>query len=269
MFENFEADDRILHSEWFIEEEIQYNLLHRIIEYSEAIKIKTPENHLVLAQSKGHNPWLWISQKVDQEKRYELVQHLAKRVKNHDFPGISAEPDTARRFAAEYCKDKGKLYHTYMMLEAYYCPKVLVPVQVEGRQQQADKEHIPVIAAFMAGFMEDAFGAPEHPEKFISYAEEAVRSENLYLWMLNGEPVSMAAISHRSARHGRINDVYTPPARRKCGYASALVAGVCAELHREGITPVLYADAKNPVSNKVYKSIGFIGAGQIADIKFN
>ena len=30
-----------------------------------------------------------------------------------------------------------------------------------------------------------------------------------------------------------------------------------------------YADAKNPVSNKVYKSIGFIEAGQIADIKFN
>lgn len=32
---------------------------------------------------------------------------------------------------------------------------------------------------------------------------------------------------------------------------------------------MLYADAKNPVSNKVYQSFGFVKAGRIADIKFD
>ncbi|MNN93748.1 FR47-like protein [compost metagenome] len=79
----------------------------------------------------------------------------------------------------------------------------------------------------------------------------------------------MAKITHRSVRHARINDVYTPSGHRKHGYASALVAALCGRLLDEGLTPVLYADGKNPDSNKVYQSIGFQHAGQIADLKFD
>ncbi|MNF12189.1 FR47-like protein [compost metagenome] len=79
----------------------------------------------------------------------------------------------------------------------------------------------------------------------------------------------MANIAHQTSRHARVNDVYTPSAHRKKGYASAIVAEICSQLLHEEVTPMLYADAKNPVSNKVYQSIGFVEVGRIADIKFD
>lgn len=32
---------------------------------------------------------------------------------------------------------------------------------------------------------------------------------------------------------------------------------------------MLYADFKNPESNKVYRKIGFVESGKLVDIKFN
>lgn len=36
----------------------------------------------------------------------------------------------------------------------------------------------------------------------------------------------------------------------------------------EDLVPMLYADLKNPDSNKVYRNIGFVESGKIVDIKF-
>ncbi|MHA6530823.1 GNAT family N-acetyltransferase [Paenibacillus sp. BAC0078] len=269
MFERFEADDRVLESGQFVREEVRYNIIRRIIEYPDAVLLTTAERNLILAQAGGHNPWLWVSDELEAQQQTSLVQELAEWVSDYDFPGISAQPETAKTFAEVFCGAKGKLYHTNMILEAYQCPEVRRPAQVKGERIQAKAELIPVIAEFMLRFMEDAFGEKGQAEHFLKMAEEDVRSGNLYLWTVEGTPVSMAKITNRSARHGRINDVFTPRSHRKQGYASRLVAELSAQLLAEGLTPVLYADGKNPDSNKVYRSIGFRHAGQIADIKFD
>ncbi|WP_199616404.1 GNAT family N-acetyltransferase [Paenibacillus alkalitolerans] len=62
---------------------------------------------------------------------------------------------------------------------------------------------------------------------------------------------------------------FTSPFLRKKGYASALVAELCLILGQNGLVPKLYADLKNPDSNKIYKNIGFVEAGKIADIRFH
>ncbi|WP_019909861.1 GNAT family N-acetyltransferase [Paenibacillus sp. HW567] len=269
MFERFEADDRVLENERFVREEVPNNLIHMIVQFTDAVRLTSTERNLILAQSGGYNPWLWVSGGLDNQQQTTLVQELAEWVSDYDFPGISAQPETAKTFAEAFCGAKGKLYHTHMILEAYQCPEVRQPAQVKGERIQAKAKFIPVIAAFMAGFMEDAFGEKGQAEEFLKIAEEVVLSGNLYLWIVEGTPVSMAKITHRTARHGRINDVFTPRSHRKQGYASRLVAELCALLLAEGLTPVLYADGKNPDSNKVYQSIGFQHAGQIADIKFD
>ncbi len=269
MFESFEIGDEVLQSEAFKQEEVRYNLIHRITEYPEAIRLTTADRKLIFTQSPAHNPWLWVSEALEIEEQERLVQQLAERVQAYEFPGISAHPETAKAFAEAYCGRKGKLYHTNMMLEAYECPEVLKPAQVNGHLEKAKAVHIPVIAEFLTGFMKDAFGEMLNAEDFLTIAAEDAASGDLYLWMVDQAPVSMAKITHRSARHGRINDVYTPAGHRKQGYASALVAALCDQLLTAGLTPVLYADGKNPDSNKVYQSIGFLHAGQIADLKFD
>lgn len=269
MFKRFTVADHVLDQKDFARDEVQYNLIYRIREYEDAVRIKSEDEKLIFTQSPGYNPWLWISQEMGLEQRRDLIQKLVEYVRDHDFPGVSAEPETAQLFAESFCEFQEKLFHTYMMLEAYHCLVVKKPANVEGYLRLATEEYSTTIAEFMAGFSEDAFGKPVQPEMMLPTAEEAVNSGRLYLWIVDDTPVSMANIAHQTLRHARINDVYTPRAHRKKGYASAIVAEICSHLLYDEVTPMLYADAQNPDSNKVYQSIGFVEAGRIADIKFD
>jgi len=269
MFEKFTADDQVLQSGAFITDEVEHNLIHTISSFTDSLKIKSSDHRLLLAQSEGYNPWLWVSRELDPQQRKNRVEELVEHVIDRVFPGVSAEPNTAKLFAVAYCEGKGLLYHTNMELVAYHCPKLIQPAPVNGHLLRATFEHTDTIAGFMAGFSEDAYGVHSSPQKFLTMAEEAVRFGKLYIWIVDETPVSMAKITHLSARHGRINDVYTPSSHRKNGYASATVAELCALLLQDHITPMLYADAKNPDSNKVYQSLGFIETGRILDIKFD
>ncbi|MBA3402395.1 MAG: GNAT family N-acetyltransferase [Actinobacteria bacterium] len=56
----------------------------------------------------------------------------------------------------------------------------------------------------------------------------------------------------------RLGPVYTPPERRRRGYASALTAAVSAERLAAGRQfCFLYTDLDNPTSNKIYTNIGY------------
>lgn len=187
-----------------------------------------------------------------------MLENLLRN--DHALPGVSGEPHTAANFAKAYSEAHGLLYRTSMIMEAYHCPQVTKPSQLKGRIHKAVQQDVETVAQFMAGFSEDAYGVPVDPASQQSAAESAVGTGNVYLWLADEAAVSMANVAHRSPRHGRINAVYTPASFRKKGYASAIVAEL-------GV--MLYADVKNPDSNKVYKGIGFVEAGKIAEIKFH
>lgn len=153
-------------------------------------------------------------------------------------------------------------------MEAYHCPQVQLPHGVGGKLQQAEPDDIPLIAGYLAGFVQDCFGMESAPEDHLDYAGAVTESGRLRLWIDREQPVSMVHLAHQSARHARINEVYTPRGFRKHGYASAAVAALCAELLSKGLTPMLYADAANPDSNKVYQSVGFRRTGSIVDLRF-
>ncbi|KGE17894.1 GNAT family N-acetyltransferase [Paenibacillus wynnii] len=269
MFEKYTADDRVLRSEAFVKDELEHNLIHMISRFEDSLKIKSVDDQLIFTQSKGYNPWLWVSRELESDQWKLRIEDLVQHVKGTAFPGITAEPSTARLFAESFCEGRETSFHTKMILVSYHCQVLIKPENVDGNLLQANEEHSEIIAEFMAGFSEDAFGMPATPQNFLSMAEEAARSGHLYLWMVKDTPVSMAKIAHRSVSHGRINEVYTPRAYRKRGYASATVAEICEMLLRENVTPMLYADAKNPDSNKVYQSIGFVEKGKMAEIKFD
>lgn len=268
MLQKFDESDSVLNRSLFMADEVQYNLIHRICESQSSICLKSTDETLIYAQSEGNNPWLWISKEAAIETKTVLLQALIDELGVISLPGVSGEPATAERFAQLYSEARDMQYHCHMMMEAYYCPESRQPLDIKGTVQQAKRHHAETVAAFLAGFSEGAYGAAVDPASLISEAEEMIETGNLYLWMADRLPVSMANISHRSPRHGRINAVYTPSACRKRGYASALVAELCSILEAEGLVPMLYADAKNPDSNKVYQNIGFIESGKIVDIAF-
>jgi len=95
------------------------------------------------------------------------------------------------------------------------------------------------------------------PDNYRQSCSERIKNGNIYLWD-NAGPKSMAEKS-RPTRNGiSINNVYTPPEYRNSGYATSCVAALCRECLTKYSFCVLYTDLSNPVSNSIYKKIGFI-----------
>ncbi|MCM3627908.1 hypothetical protein M3194_11090 [Paenibacillus glycanilyticus] len=270
MWERLQPGDQAigaLQSPLFIADEVKMNLLHRICEMSQSVVYRHKSGSAIFAGSQGHNAWLWLDDRLRDEERLPIMKGLV-RLAGHTLRGITAEPRHAKLFAELYAARYRMRPEYKMGMEAYYCPEIVYPAAVKGLLRPTVSADVPLIADFMAGFAESAYGYKVHPASQIPAAENTIASGNLYLWMADEIPVSMAHIAHRSPRHARINYVYTPLALRKQGYASATVAACCGLIVQENRVPMLYADLTNPDSNKVYRNIGFVESGKVADVKF-
>ncbi|MBU8917764.1 GNAT family N-acetyltransferase [Bacillus sp. FJAT-29953] len=252
----------------FTIDEVQYNLIHRISEDRNSLCLKTPGEKVIFAQTPWHKGWLWISNDILATEQTSLIHELINHLTRVSLPGITGDPQTAQMFAGIFSKINNLRYETEMTMEAYHCPTLIKPQGVKGEILKATDEHVDVVADYLAGFMRDAFGTQVEPSSQQTRAATMIAAGGLYLWIVNGHPVAQANISHRSPRHARINAVFTPTQHRKHGYASALVAELCKIIESENRIPMLYADVKNPDSNKVYQNIGFQKCGLIEEIKF-
>ena len=90
-----------------------------------------------------------------------------------------------------------------------------------------------------------------------------------WLWEDVGEPVSLSGFGGPTPNGIRIGPVYTPPERRRRGYAPTLVADQSAWLlEQEYRFCFLYTDLENPTSNRIYEQIGYERVGDSADYRF-
>jgi predicted GNAT family acetyltransferase len=91
----------------------------------------------------------------------------------------------------------------------------------------------------------------------------------MYLWEVEGERVALAAYVGPTPNGIRINTVYTPPERRRRGYASSLVADLSQlQLDRGRRFCFLFTDLSNPTSNKIYQNIGYRPVCDVEEITF-
>ena len=68
----------------------------------------------------------------------------------------------------------------------------------------------------------------------------------------------------------RIVDVYTPPAYRRRGYATANVAAVSQRALEAGHAYCcLFTDLANPISNSIYQKIGYRPICDFAEYRFD
>lgn len=96
-----------------------------------------------------------------------------------------------------------------------------------------------------------------------------VAAGEMFLWVDGGEPVAMAGLSVAAGGVCRVSTVYTPPARRRRGYGAAITAHVSrAGLEERCDQVVLFTDLANPVSNRVYRSIGYEPVADYAQVTY-
>ncbi len=271
MWQVFDPDDEVLKQEFFLADEVPYNLIHHIIDSPEAILLKTEDHRAVFAQSPGHNAWLWISPIPAIQAKRLLIQELVHHLYRNQHPvlcGITGDPSVAELFAASY-QDLNKIYSRFhASIESYSCTKVRSLHHVPGEMMKSAFEHIDIIAQYMCGFAHEELGVEIAVSDYLSAAVRAVGNGNTYLWIVDGQPVATANIAHRSPRYARINGVYTPPENRNQGYAEAIIAAICSVLHKEGRRAMLYTDQNQVSSNQTYNNVGFAIKGKVVDIRF-
>ncbi|SFK56214.1 hypothetical protein SAMN04487936_1188 [Halobacillus dabanensis] len=99
-------------------------------------------------------------------------------------------------------------------------------------------------------------------ERVPELTKELIETQRLHLWVIDGQPVSMASRARSTKNGATINAVYTPDEFKRNGYASQVVWHLTNKLLGQGYSFCsLYTDLANPTSNSIYKKIGYERVG--------
>lgn len=144
--------------------------------------------------------------------------------------------------------------------------EITAPKPCRGSVRLADANDTGVVTRWILDFIAEATPeAPLEASEARSLVEKKIARQQVYVWCVDGRVVCMAHIGRPTKNGASISAVYTPKSSRRRGYASNLVAEVSRRLLRSHHFCVLYTDAANPTSNKIYQAIGYeiIGDSQM------
>jgi predicted GNAT family acetyltransferase len=218
-----------------------------------------------LAEEQGHVPFVMLMTPPHNMIVHGGGKHLDAAInaaipfllrENVFLPGVIGPPEVATRFASLWGQSTGCTVTVQMEQMLYRLDRVNEIALSPGELIRATEEHIDLAADWMIAFSEvtpDRLSRGDAQKR----AEEAIAASRLYLWR-DEVPVSKAWKT-RPTRNGIVvSGVYTPLASRNCGYATSCVASLSRLLLEEGYRfCTLYADLSNPISNHVYKKIGY------------
>lgn len=185
----------------------------------------------------------------------ELVTAVTQKFK--DVPGVVGDKALADRFAARWCGKYGTRIKKTQQQRLYKLTRVNSIPEAPGKIRLATEADQELVTEWGHGFHIDCFGPDSNtPEDDFS---GAIREKRLFIWEDGGRPVSMALKTRGTDNSMAVAGVYTPPELRKKGYATSCVAEVSRGILQSGkLFCTLYTDLANPISNSIYKKIGYI-----------
>lgn len=174
-------------------------------------------------------------------------------------PGVNGRKEWAQRFAECWHQRTGQAYHAAVQLRAYRLDQVLFGVGVApGAMRVATLEDLALVIQWLDEFEREALPHAVGRNSQAGAEEWRIKQGNLFLWEVAGEVVAMAGKSRPTAHGISVGPVYTPPALRGRGYATALVAELSQHLLDSGYQfATLFTDLANPTSNRIYQKIGY------------
>ena len=186
---------------------------------------------------------------------WDDVTELAAAVAALDPPAaaVAAEPTVIDALVAGI----GREPRSRMAERLFRLDELVPPSGIDGRPVPATSREAELLAGWLVDFGAEAFGYRLSDEFGRREIERGLASGTCWLWTVDGSPTSFA---HRHATVdgvARIGPVYTPPAFRRHGYASAATAAAARDILDEGAVPCLFTDLANPTSNKIYQAMGF------------
>lgn len=210
-------------------------------------------------------PYRLIVSKGDREAIRCLIDGIGRD--GIELPGVVGVVDMSEAFAGEWHAMTGQTIAPATEMTLYALEKVVMPAPVTGEFRQADESDFDRVAEWVGDFGKE-LSLPEHSRRQ-EVAEEKMTRRAVYFWDVDGAPVSMASFSAATGKGVRVNLVYTPPAARRKGYASACVAHMSRHLLESGRKwCAIFADVSNPTSNSIYRRMGYEEAATYREYDF-
>jgi uncharacterized protein len=214
-----------------------------------AAVMTTPLNHLILAFTESH----------------AALNALAADVADFDPAtlGVSGAAPGIQWFAEQWQNLTGVTFQRIMPERLYQLTEVKQPVGIPGGARRASASDRELLIEWLTAFDLEAFGtmSANVGERVDTYFEMSTRG--IFIWE-DGGPVALAAFGGFTPHGARIGPVYTPPARRGHGYASAVTASLSQHLLDSGRQfCCLFTDLANPTSNHIYQTIGYVPVGDV------
>ena len=177
-------------------------------------------------------------------------------------PAVLGPPTLAESFAREWVSLRGGEAHPGTEQRLYRVDEV-TPLPAPGRLRTAGLEDADQAAEWAGAFSAELrMHFTPSPGRVADWLDRG----QIYLWEDGGEAVSMAVAHGRTRRGARVGYVYTPPDRRRRGYAGACVAELSRRLLDSGLAfCVLYADLSNPTTNALYQRMGYRAVADVLD----
>lgn len=172
-----------------------------------------------------------------------------------DCPGVVGTEEAPQWFA-ERARQLGMTFKEPMPQRIYALttPPVYPGCPGAAREVQPGDEDL-----FLEwSFAFSAEAVPDDPPPIRERLVKHIETGGYLFWEVDGKPVAMAGSTRRTRYTGSIAWVYTPPEFRGKGYGGAATAAVAERIFADGLQTVcLYADLRNPYSNRCYAKIGF------------
>jgi predicted GNAT family acetyltransferase len=221
-----------------------------------SVAICTPPHHLVLSRTRTP----------------EAVALIADDVLMVDpnLSGVLGPPGVSRAFADAWQRLTGRGARLTIAQRIYKLNSVRPVADVPGRLRRASEADRDLLLEWVRAFASETFldPLPGAAERSVD-ARLSAPVGGFFLWEDAG-PVSLVGYGGSTPHGIRIGPVYTPPAQRRKGYASAAVAAVSQLLLDSGRHCVfLFADLANTTSNRIYQAIGYRPVADVDDYRFD
>lgn len=206
---------------------------------------------------------LWLPG-LNEQQAHALADALLARGEGAGPFGVNGMLPSARIVADHIAAATGREVHEHVRTRLFSLVDLRLPREPEGTHRYATTDDLDLIVDWLNRFARDAdeqAGRPAgHLPTGVLSGEEIRRRilDGYYrLWEVDGEVVHLTGTTAVQDGLAGIGPVYTPAEHRGHGYAGWVVALRSEEIQRAGATAYLFTDQDNPVSNRLYESLGY------------
>ena len=251
-----------------------YAMLRRILRTPCRFIVTDEQNYIVCHSEYPFPVWVWTSEDMADEDLGRAKELLEKELTAWDLAQsggeqihVNMETTLAMRIISELASTPTPLAIKHR-INVYDCPAPKKPVaEVKGACVPATEDDFHIAHEMMRHFfLESAIdNLPESEQR--KKAEVFIFAKRFFFWKNEeGEPVAMCLFTDNGDGSESLNNVFTMPAQRRKGYASALVYEVSQMILKKEHMPMLYTDAGYEASNKCYEKLGFNRRGSLCTL---